>query len=145
MKSTKKIIRVFIDTNILISGIIFKGNEHKILNLCIKKKINLLLSEYVIKEAHRVFSKKFPEHLYLLKNTLDILNYELIKIPKKEEIKKHTYLTKDITDLPIVISAINAKPDYFISGDKDFFTNKIRQKLKVVTSKEFLDIFRKIQ
>ena len=58
---------VLIDTNILVSGLVFtKGNEHKILRLAEGKEITLVLPEFVLKEARTVLSHRFPGHEILL-------------------------------------------------------------------------------
>jgi putative PIN family toxin of toxin-antitoxin system len=141
MRSTKKRFRVFIDTNILLSGIIYEGNGHKVLNLSLEGKTDLILAEYTIKEAQKVFSKEFPKYLHLLDKALKILKYKSVKIPKKKTMDRYLHYTRDITDLPIIVSALNAKPDYFITGDKDFFTKELMRELRVVTCREFLNAF----
>lgn len=47
--------RVFLDTNILLSGIFFEGNESKILDLL---ELDLITSEDVVNELHKVVRKK---------------------------------------------------------------------------------------
>ena len=45
--------RVLLDTNVLISGLVFpKGNEHRILALAEEESITLVLPEPVLIEAH---------------------------------------------------------------------------------------------
>jgi len=47
---------VLIDTNILVSGLVFlKGNEHKILKLAEDKTIVLILPQFVLHDATMVF------------------------------------------------------------------------------------------
>jgi len=59
--------RVLIDTNILISGLVFlKGNEHKILKLAEERKIVLVLPEFVLEEGRLVLARSFPGHEALL-------------------------------------------------------------------------------
>lgn len=47
--------KVFIDTNILLSGVFFEGNESKILDLV---EIDLVTSEDVVEELRKVVKKK---------------------------------------------------------------------------------------
>jgi predicted nucleic acid-binding protein len=47
---------VFLDTNLLISGIFFEGNESKILDMA---EIDLITSEDVVRELGKVTIKKF--------------------------------------------------------------------------------------
>lgn len=47
--------RVFVDTNILLSGIFFEGNEPMILDLM---EVNLIASEDAVVELRKVVKKK---------------------------------------------------------------------------------------
>ncbi len=58
--------RVFVDTNILLSGIFFEGNESRILDLV---ELDLVTSEDIVDELRRVVKKKLK---YLKERTLEI-------------------------------------------------------------------------
>jgi len=58
--------KVFVDTNILLSGIFFKGNESGILDLI---ELDLVTSEDVVFELRRVVKKKLK---YLNERTFEI-------------------------------------------------------------------------
>ena len=55
---------------------------------------------------------------------------------KKIEIAKQ--LINHKKDLPILAAVLAVIPDYFLSGDAHFFTEKIKSIVKVKTAKEFL-------
>ena len=81
--------RVFLDTNILISGIFFEGNESILLDMT---GIDLITCEDVIEELQRVTKKKLR---YLGERSLDISLSELQRalsdieiIPRVKYIKK---------------------------------------------------------
>jgi len=58
--------KVFVDTNILLSGIFFDGNESKILDVV---ELNLVTSEDVVDELRRAVRKKLK---YLTARTIEI-------------------------------------------------------------------------
>ena len=58
--------KVFLDTNILLSGIFFEGNESKIFDLV---EIDLITSDDNIKELQKVVTKKLR---YLKERSLEI-------------------------------------------------------------------------
>lgn len=133
-----------IDTTSLISGIVFKGVEHKLLKLVEKKEIKLVLSDYIIEETLRVLKRKFGAKAFLFNEFLGIIDCEIIR--KKDYshlIKKYKDAIDDHKDLPILASAIVAKPDFFISGDKHFKTEKIKKLVNVSSSAELLGKFSK--
>lgn len=139
--------RVFLDTNILISGIFFEGNESKILDLV---EIDLVTSEDVIDELHEVVHKKLK---YLKDRTFEIAMQELnravsdIAVIRRTDYhsltaKAHRLITHK-KDVPILAAVLFAKPDCFLTGDAHFFTDKVRAVVPVMTAKEFLEAIKK--
>ena len=125
-------MRVFLDSNVILSGLISdKGAPRIILDLLSLKLTSItgLTGEYNIIEIERNLKKKLPSAIPAYEKYLPIINLEIIKLPSKTEIKKYSGHTAD-KDVPVLVSAINGKSDYLITGDiKDF------KKLK--TSDEF--------
>ena len=134
--------RVFLDTNILISGIFFEGNESKILDMT---EIHLVTCEDVVDELRKVTIKKLK---YLGERPLEIALSELERalsdfeiIPRSKYIKKFKIADQLINhkkDVPILAAVLAVTPDYFLSGDSHFFTEKIKNVINVKSVKEFL-------
>lgn len=134
--------RLFLDTNILISGIFFEGNESKILDMT---EIDLITCEDVVEELKKVIIKKLK---YLGERSLEIALAEMERalsdieiIPRSKYLKKLKIAEQLMThkkDVPILAAVLAASPDYFLSGDSHFFTDKIRDVISVKTVKEFL-------
>jgi predicted nucleic acid-binding protein len=62
---------VLIDTNILVSGLVFlEGNEHRILKFAEDKAIVLVLPEFVLEETRAVLGLRFPGHEIFLETFL---------------------------------------------------------------------------
>ena len=132
---------VFIDTNILLSGIVFPGgNEYKILNFCLQSKFDLILCQAVLEEAKRVFNDKFPSHKQQLTKFVNKSKHKTAAFPTKSEIAHYEGFLKDKFDLPILVSAIKSNPDYFITGDKGFYMCKNKVDFKILSSREFLGL-----
>ncbi|OYT52992.1 MAG: putative toxin-antitoxin system toxin component, PIN family [Candidatus Altiarchaeales archaeon ex4484_2] len=130
MKSTSPRLRVFIDSNIIM--------ENTILHLGIIGLIELTACDYIKKEVNEVVKRKFPESTHKVKEILDTL-----KTIKTQENKKALNIIRDPKDAPILATVLKYKPDYFITGDKDFHTKEIKNKIKVVTTKQFLKEYTK--
>lgn len=134
--------RLFLDTNILISGIFFEGNESKILDMT---EIDLITCEDVVEELKKVIIKKLK---YLGERSLEIALAEMERalsdieiIPRSKYLKKLKIAGQLMThkkDVPILAAVLASYPDYFLSGDSHFFTDKIRDVISVKTVKEFL-------
>jgi hypothetical protein len=102
-----------------------------------------VLSPYVIRQAHRNLSKRFPEYLERFEEFLSQADFELVPDPSPEEVAQHKGLVRDESDIPIALAAINASVDYLVSEDKDFTahdetTAKLHEQLKVLLSGTFL-------
>lgn len=134
--------RIFLDTNILISGIFFEGNESRILNL---PEVDLITCEDCVDELYRITRKKLKHlgnrslELALLELEKALSDIEVIQRAKyKAKLNAAENLMTHKKDVAILAAALTAGPDYMLTGDKHFFTSKIRKVLNVKTSVEFL-------
>lgn len=66
MKNAK--VRVVLDTNTIISAVIFGGKPRQVLDLTFKKEIINITSKAISAEISEIFSKKFPDYFKI--NTL---------------------------------------------------------------------------
>lgn len=142
--------RVLLDTNILISGLIFtKGNEHKILRLIEDQYLTLVLPETVFIEAKKVLTEKFPGFEWLLDLFLSKIKSETIPLNHiLPMLNKYMDKVEDNKDTPIYAAIALTKPDHAITGDKTLRltlkkASEIISNTKICTSKEFLNEFKK--
>ena len=56
--------------------------------------------------------------------------FELAPAPSVEEVQANADLVRDVTDVPVALSAIKARPDYLVTNDKDFHTERTKTVLK---------------
>jgi len=135
-------LKVFLDTNILLSGIFFEGNEAKILDLV---EIELVTSEDTVEELRKVVKKKLK---YLKERTFEIALSETERVLSditiisrskyNHKIKEAKSLITHKKDVPILAAVLYVKPDYFLTGDAHFFTDRIKNIVNVFTAKDFL-------
>jgi predicted nucleic acid-binding protein len=134
--------RVFVDTNILLSGIFFEGNESSILDLI---ELDLMTSEDAVVELQKVLKKKLK---YLKERTFEIALAETEKaladitiIPRNKyshKLKEAESLIRHKKDVPILAAVLYVRPDYFLTGDAHFFNDHIKRIVNVMTAKDFL-------
>ena len=139
----KKGVKVFLDSNVIISGLVSdKGAPRVILDLlCLGLPMLAgATGEYNIIEIERNLIKKMPAALPVYKKYLPLLNLEVIPLPSSGEIKKLSGLTSD-KDVPVLASAVSGNVDFLVTGDKkDFIKLKGEYSFKVLSPAEFLDI-----
>ena len=132
--------RVFLDTNVLISGLIFRtGNEAALLELADQGLVDLVLSKRVISEAQDVFADKFAERVQILKDFLSDARYELAPEPGESDLEVAARLVRDPDDVIILASILASKPDFSISGDKDLLTDEIKAVAPMCRCADYLD------
>ncbi len=128
-------MRIMLDTNILISMLIF-GSMDKVIDKIIENH-KIVLCSYVIDELHEVIERKFPSKQETLEEFLIKLPFELIYTPKT--IEKHgMFVIRDIDDEKVLYSAIMADVDILLTGDKDFSDIDI-ERPEILTPGEFLE------
>jgi len=135
--------KVFVDTNVLISGIFFKGNESKLLSM---SNIDLITSDTVVEELKEVVKRKLKslktENLRIAFEKIDLALKDFTKIVKEEEsqpeLKRALKLISNEKDVKILAAALVIKTDHFVTGDEDFFIPEIKKVINVQRTKEVL-------
>ena len=115
------------DTNVLLSGLMFRGNESRLLQLALDGSIRLLLAEVVLGEAMSVLTARFPKHVEVLDRFLNVVDFERVPYPQEDALRAAAGLLRDPNDAPILASALLASPDAALTGDKDLLTDAVRQ------------------
>ena len=115
--------RVFLDSNVIISGLLSaKGAPRVILDLLCLHLPNLrgLTGDYNMMEIERNLARKLSSALPVFKEYLPRLNMEIIPLPAYEELVPWFGITAD-KDVPVIVSAINGKADFLVTGDTGDF------------------------
>ncbi len=119
MGEKKKLKRVILDTNVLVSALLFKGELSKIVDLWEKGSIIPIISRETFEEFRKVlayekFSLTGDEISTIIeKNILPF--FEVVDI--NETIKG---ACNDHDDDKFLSCAVSAKADYVVSGDRAF-------------------------
>ncbi|MBI2843089.1 MAG: putative toxin-antitoxin system toxin component, PIN family [Armatimonadetes bacterium] len=130
--------RVFLDTNVLLSGLIFSGNEATLLQLALEGSIHLVLADVVLEEARAVLLDKFPSHSDILDRYLELIEYERVPLPDDATVAQAYLVCRDADDCVVAASAAISQPDVVLTGDKDLLTEEVRNWLPVSRCAEYL-------
>ncbi|MGE4509008.1 MAG: putative toxin-antitoxin system toxin component, PIN family [Eubacteriaceae bacterium] len=129
-------MRIMLDTNVLISSIIFKSKIMNEMIAAILKKHRLVLSSFVIEELKSVVQRKFEGKSADLDLFLTVLPFEYVYTP--DEMDEDLFEIRDEMDYPVLYSAIVEDVDILITGDKDFSDVDV-EKPEILTPQEFLE------
>jgi len=111
--------RAFLDSNVIISGFLSaKGAPRIILDLLCLHLPNLqgMTGAYNMIEIERNLARKLPSALPVFQEYLPRMNLEIVPLPKYEELEPWFGITAD-KDVPVIVSAINGKADFLVTGD----------------------------
>ena len=132
-------MRVFLDTNIIVSAFATRGLCADLFRQILEAH-TLITSEYVLAETRDVLARRFkvPEETVL----------EIIALLRKQEIVPTPAIfpqiaIRDLDDLPVVAAAIEAKADYLVTGDKDILSIIPIMEIKIVLPREFWSVISK--
>jgi len=128
-------MRVMLDTNVLISTLLFPSRHINYLIWKLTSEHTIVLSSYVVEELHKVVEKKFPEKVNATDRLLEKMSFELVYTPKKLE--EGLVEIRDMNDYPVIYTAIKEEVDVLITGDKDFCDLGLEEP-DIVTPTEFL-------
>jgi len=140
----KRPLRVFLDSNVILSGLLSdKGAPRIILDLLSLKLPFFvgLTGRYNLIEIERNLRKKMPGILAVYKAYFPKLNLKVIPSPHKEELSEYLGKIAD-KDIPVLVSAIRGRADFLVTGDKQHFQRLKgagKYPLKIITPSEFID------
>lgn len=139
MKSVKPKIRVVLDTNIIISALIFGGIPRQVTDLIVDKAFRPVSSEELMTELRRVISERFPRARHDLEIYEKLIHKYAIVVPLGNQT---VVVSRDPDDDKFIETAIVGNCQYIVSGDKDLLDIKTFNNINIVSAIEFLRIIR---
>ena len=117
-------MRIMLDTNILISAIVFDGKIENLLNFLKENSHQLLVSDYVEKEFKEKVAKKWSVKAEDYNRV-----YEKFSFTRCASTTKVLGKVRDKKDIPVLSDAIFHEVDILLTGDKDFLESGIKNPL----------------
>jgi predicted nucleic acid-binding protein len=112
--------RVAIDTNILLSGLIWPRWPYEILQHALKGDLQLVIPEIVLLETRRQIRRNFPDAQAAFEQFLALVDCEIAPLPHPDDVQAATGLVRQREDIPVALSVIAARVDFFVTYDRDF-------------------------
>lgn len=126
-------MKILVDTNILISTVLFPRSKPAKVLVYIAENHEMVLCDQNLTELREVLGRKAPQSLPDAEVLLTELSYELI--PAVLHAQK---LIRDAKDQPILNAAMLYDIDIILTGDKDFLSLGLEHP-KCMTVAQFLD------
>ena len=136
----QKVVYLVLDTNVVISAILFGGIPGKLIELWKKGSITPLITEDIMAEYLRVLA--YPKFKLSEEEVHYIIHQEILPFFKVVNSKPGpSIIKKDPDDDKFIQCAIAGQAKIIISGDRHLLAQKSYKEIKILTSSQFLEIF----
>ncbi len=131
-------LKVVVDTNVLVSATLFGGNPEKILDLVEEGKIKILISEKILEEFREVLQEKFGFSLSMAELVASgIREISSLTAPTQ----RVNVIKEKEADNRVLECAIEGRTQYIVSGDtKHLQPLKEYRGIKILSPAEFLGV-----
>ena len=108
-------MRVVLDTNVIVSGLNFPGNERLVLELALRGRFELYISPFILEEIAGVLGNKFGWEHERLAQALTVLEdaATIVEPPYLPEVIEGNHADNRILECAASVSA-----DYLVTGDR---------------------------
>ncbi len=141
-------LRLFLDSNVLTGGIISPwGLDKAVLSLCAAGVCRLVLAEVVrdevednlILHAGRLTSPAADKLIEDYHRLIKLTAPEVVPYPECDLVGRSRHLMRHGSDVPVVLSASAAKPDWLLTHNTKHFTPGVAKRtgLRIATPAEF--------
>ena len=134
-------LKVCIDTNIWISGVMFSGKPAEVVTLALNRKFEVILSTIILDEIEKNLIGKFK---FSRKNTRKLIN-RILQVADLYEPRGSVRLVSDNhPDNLILETAELGRAKFLVTGDKEHLLPlKIFKHVKIVDASSFLAYIKK--
>lgn len=131
-------MKVVVDTNVMISGVFFGGAPRMVLNAIIDEKITACATLEIVEEYQEIVEEMIARKQGHLNQTiLDPLIQKLTLIEQHSNVQ----LCRDHDDDKFLNCAKDSDSLYIVSGDKDLLVIQDYEGIKIVTARQFCDMY----
>lgn len=127
-------MKVVLDTNVYISGIVFGGTPRRLLDLAREGRFKVYASTAILLEVAEKLQGKFGWEIEKVEKTIQALG-KLTKVVKPVE--RYEVVKADPSDDKIIECAGESKADYIVTGDKHLLQLKKWKRVKIVKPSDF--------
>ena len=131
-------MKVFLDTNVLISAVISRGLCRDLLRTALEEH-DVVVSQLVVDEFERVLREKFGATQPALDNALMLLDDVEVTINPTVALEASALETNDTL---ILTAAIDAKADVLVTGDHGMLAQANDLAIDIVSPRGFLELLR---
>ncbi|MDR0936413.1 MAG: putative toxin-antitoxin system toxin component, PIN family [Oscillospiraceae bacterium] len=131
---------VLIDTNILISAAYSVGSTpHRAFRKAVQSPFQALVCEQSLVELRRTANRKFSDRIHIFNDFIAGMLLVVKVVPVPELTYSEEEKIRDLSDRPILRTAIKEGADILLTGDKDFLESSVISP-QIMTAAAFMTI-----
>ncbi len=130
----KNPLKIVLDTNVLISSIIFGGKPRQIIKLVQENKIIAITTPILLAELLEILVKKFQFIPIKIELVQELIKENFTLVYPSEVI----HVIHDEDDNRVLEAAIKGNCNYIVTGDKDLLAIKIFRDISILKPDDFL-------
>lgn len=129
-------VRAVLDTNVLISGLLFHGPPRRILLWVVQGKVEMAVSPALEEELERVLRMKFPETAAAVRDLLHDLTEIAVRVLPR---RRFSVIREDPADNRVLECALTARVHVILSGDRHLLRLGSFRDVPILSPADFLD------
>ena len=135
-------IRVVLDTNVIISGWLWSGSPRQVLNIARQRQVQTVISEALLDELRDVLHRpKFADRLNWIEKTVEEILTEYLQFAEVvEQVEIMPVINRDPDDDAVLACAIGGNVHYIVTGDNHLLTLKNFREVRIVDVNQFVNI-----
>jgi hypothetical protein len=128
---------IVIDTNVIISALLFGGNPQRVLEMVLTQTVRMAVSRGMLNEVAGVLQgRKFRyPHEVALSIVRDLESISDLVVP----LRRIEAISADPYDNMVLECAVTAHADYIVTGDAHLLELKEFEAVRIVTPAQFLE------
>lgn len=133
-------MKAALDSNVIVSGVLFSGNEERVLEAALTRQFELISSDLIFREVEGVLGRKFGRSATEIAEALLDLRHlaTIIDPPRTIAIVPGNH-----PDNRVLECAVHAEADYLVTGDrKHLLPFGEFEGVKIVRAPEFLAVLK---
>ncbi len=134
-------LKLVLDTNTIVSGLIWHGNEFQLLERIEAGEVVMFTSSEMTEELNLVMRRpKLQKFLIDSKRSAEPLIEKILLMSELVTSNVKVDVCRDKKDNKFIECALSANADYIVSGDEDLLSLKQFRNIKIVKTTEILKI-----
>ena len=125
-------LRIVMDSNVVISSLFWDGNERSVLKCCIEGSFQNIISSFIVDEVHDVLSRKFM----VSKEKTKLYIQQLLRISEFVfPLGSIDVITTDPSDNFVLETAVLGKAAAIITGDRHLLDVSTYQGIQILNAR----------